>query len=193
MNKYQSTLLEIKKVLGLAEVKVELGSIKMVDGTEIKYDKLEVGGLVTIVSEDGTEAPVPAGTYELEDGYVIEVDEAGIITKYDVKPEAEEAAEEASVEQSTEVETALADEAPETEARLIALEERIAALEQALADSLGLSKSIAESTQELSKQVAMAASAAPLKRTPSETKNNDLFNDNIKQIAKTLEGLKKSK
>lgn len=48
---------------------------KLVDGTAISIDKLEVGGLVTI---GGT--PAPVGEYALEDGSKITVDAGGTIT-----------------------------------------------------------------------------------------------------------------
>jgi hypothetical protein len=192
MNKYQSALIEIKKVLGLAtEIQVALAAVKLVDGTEINVSKLEVGATATIVAEDGSEAPVPAGTYETEDGHVIEIDEQGIITKYDVKPETDAAEEEAAVEQSTELAEADAAPAGDLEKVVADLDVRVTALEEAMAQVLGLSKDMATSTQELSKKLDMATDAKPIKRTPSETKNTDLFDDTIKQISQTLKSLKK--
>lgn len=48
-------------------------------GGKVMIDKLEVGGLVTIVDEAGNTTPAPAGDHELIDGTTITLDEAGAI------------------------------------------------------------------------------------------------------------------
>lgn len=48
---------------------------KLSDGTEITYDKLEVGGVCATAA-----GPLAAGDYTLEDGTTVSVGEAGVIT-----------------------------------------------------------------------------------------------------------------
>lgn len=61
---------------------VELASIKTSNGeVDIMFEgeELVVGGKVWIVAEDGTEVPLPAGDYELEDKRILVVSEDGVI------------------------------------------------------------------------------------------------------------------
>ncbi len=53
-------------------------------GTKVLISSLEIGGMVSVVSEDGTATPAPVGEHKLADGTVITVDEAGIITAISV-------------------------------------------------------------------------------------------------------------
>lgn len=55
---------------------------KLADGTEITYDKLEVGGIVTAAG-----APLAAGTYTMEDGTTITVGDAGVLSEVKAKEE----------------------------------------------------------------------------------------------------------
>jgi len=65
---------------------------KLVDGTIVRYESLEVGMPLLIIDEAGNELPAPDGEHELEDGTKITV-EGGIITevasKSEEAPEAE--------------------------------------------------------------------------------------------------------
>tara|TARA_R110000868_G_scaffold136447_1_gene349392 strand:+ start:7126 stop:7689 length:564 start_codon:yes stop_codon:yes gene_type:complete len=62
------------------EVETEFAEGILADGTIVKFDKLEVGGLVSVVTPDG-EVPAPVGEHELEDGTVIVIAEAGVISE----------------------------------------------------------------------------------------------------------------
>lgn len=57
---------------------------KLSDGTVIEYTKLDTGGELTLVAADGAKGPAPVGDYELENGTVVSVTEAGKIAA--VKP-----------------------------------------------------------------------------------------------------------
>lgn len=57
------------------ETKVEFAEYSLADGTKVKIDKLEVGGMVQ--NADGS--PAPAGSIVLADGTTIEVDDKGAI------------------------------------------------------------------------------------------------------------------
>jgi len=73
----------------VAEV-LEIKEATLTDGTIIQYDKLEVGGVVMAITEEG-EVPAPDATHELEDGTLITTVD-GIIT--DIVEGKEEVAEE---------------------------------------------------------------------------------------------------
>lgn len=51
------------------------------DGTNVRVDRLEVGGKVEVIDEEGNADTAPEGSHELEDGTVIVVDSDGIITE----------------------------------------------------------------------------------------------------------------
>ena len=55
------------------------------DGTtKVLISELEIGGMVSIMNEDGTTAPAPAGDHKLVDGTTITVGENGLITAVSV-------------------------------------------------------------------------------------------------------------
>jgi len=70
---------------------------KLMDGTIVRYEKLEVGMPLMVIDEAGAELPAPDGEHTLEDGTVITV-EGGIITEIETKEE-ETPEEEAPIEQ----------------------------------------------------------------------------------------------
>ena len=55
---------------------LEFKEYDLADGTKVKIDKLEIGGLVTI-----NDLPAPAAEYTLADGSSVSVDESGSITE----------------------------------------------------------------------------------------------------------------
>ena len=71
---------------------------KLMDGTIVRYEKLEVGMPLLVIDEAGNELPAPDGEHELEDGTKVTV-EAGIITEVASKEEEAPEAEEAPIEQ----------------------------------------------------------------------------------------------
>ncbi|WP_343668725.1 hypothetical protein [Chitinophaga sp.] len=75
---------------------------KLSDGTMIEYSKLEAGGDISVVGADGTKTPAPVGNYELEDGRIVVVSEAGKIAE--VK-DAAKAAEPAADQQQQQAQT----------------------------------------------------------------------------------------
>lgn len=107
----QDAIQKIRVMLGLdtdvtevttevATTEVELASATLVDGTIVEVEgELEVGKALFVVTEEGNIA-APAGQHETTDGYIITVDEAGIITAIEEKaPEAP--AEEVVVEEAS--------------------------------------------------------------------------------------------
>lgn len=72
---YKSFLTKLKVSLGV-EVKFE--QMNLADGTAIEAESFEAGEAVFIVNEDGN-IPLPVGSYDLEDGRQLLVEEEGLI------------------------------------------------------------------------------------------------------------------
>jgi ribosomal protein L21E len=97
-------------------VKTELAQAELKEGTTIEADSFEEGQAVFIVTEDGEKIPMPEGTYELEDGRNIEVNDSSMIVAIGSGEEKEEEAEgEAEVEQEAKEEMSEEGEAPKEE------------------------------------------------------------------------------
>jgi len=79
---------QIKQLLGM-EVKLE--QMKLADGvTILEADAFEAGMEVFIVTEDEQKIPLPVGEYEMENGFMLVVEEEGIIASYmEAAPEEE--------------------------------------------------------------------------------------------------------
>jgi len=82
----QEALLKIKAMFAeqqevvAPEVAVsQFAEYVLASGVKVLVDKLEVGGKVTLLDENGNEAPAPAGEHTLADGSVIVLDETGTI------------------------------------------------------------------------------------------------------------------
>ena len=95
-------------------VKTELAQAELKEGTTIEADSFEEGQAVFIVTEDGEKIPMPEGTYELEDGRKVEVNDSSMIVSIGSGEEKEEEAEgEAEVEQEAKEEMSEEGEAEE--------------------------------------------------------------------------------
>lgn len=68
------------------EVETEFAEGVLADGTIVKFDKLEVGGMISVVTAEG-EIPAPVGEHELEDGTIVVVAEPGMIAEVKMKEE----------------------------------------------------------------------------------------------------------
>ena len=68
------------------ETKETFVDAKLMDGTIIRYESLEVGMPLMVIDEAGNELPAPDGEHELEDGTKVTV-EGGIITEIATKAE----------------------------------------------------------------------------------------------------------
>lgn len=81
---------QIKSLLGM---EVNLEQMKLVDGvTILEADAFEAGMEVFIVTEDEQKIALPIGSYEMENGFMLVVEEEGIIASYMEAPAAEEEA-----------------------------------------------------------------------------------------------------
>ena len=79
------------------ETKETFIDAKLIDGTIIRYESLEVGMPLLVIDEAGNELPAPDGEHELEDGTKVTV-EGGIIIEIESKEE-EAPEEEMPIEQ----------------------------------------------------------------------------------------------
>jgi hypothetical protein len=70
---------------------------KLMDGTIVRYEKLEVGQPLFVIDEAGNELKAPTDTHTLEDGTKVRVEE-GIIVEIETKEE-EAPEEEMPIEQ----------------------------------------------------------------------------------------------
>jgi hypothetical protein len=122
---------QILVALGLKKEEVNLGwQSKAEDGTLFvsTLDALEVGGDISVLTEDGSTIPVPAGEYSTPDGGFIVVEE-GVIAEV-LEAEAVEETEEV-VEEEVVVEAA---EEGDMETRVASLEKAVAELMEKLAE-----------------------------------------------------------
>ena len=99
-------------------VKTELAQAELKEGTTIEADSFEEGQAVFIITEDGEKIPMPEGTYELEDGRKVEVNDSSMIVSIGTGEEKEEEAEgKAEAEQEAKEEMSEEAEATEVEAK----------------------------------------------------------------------------
>lgn len=89
------------------EVVIEFAEGVLADGTIVKIDKLEAGGMISVVTPDG-EVPAPVGEHELEEGTIVVVLEEGVIAEVKMKEMEEEV--EVEVEMGEEEESPAAEE-----------------------------------------------------------------------------------
>lgn len=92
------------------EVQVEFAEGVLSDGTIVKFDKLEAGGMISVVTAEG-EVPAPVGEHELEDGTIVVVSEPGIIAEVKmVEPNEDEVEVEVEMSEEDEEESAKTEE-----------------------------------------------------------------------------------
>jgi len=91
---------EIKKLLFSETTEEAFVDAKLIDGTIIRYESLEIGAALSVVGEDGEIVAAPDGQHELESGEVVRTEE-GVIVEV-LEPEAEEVEEEAKDEEKEE-------------------------------------------------------------------------------------------
>jgi len=144
------------------EEKVELAQQKTADGEAIfDADAFEVGNAVFIVTEEGN-IPVPMGSYMLEEGLKIEVDEQGVIVEVSTEGEEEIVEEVEAKDEPMKEETGMMESAPKKvvksktemeESYFSAFETRLSAIEKANEDLKSLNVKLSEENEELKKQL----------------------------------------
>jgi hypothetical protein len=83
---------EIKRLL-FSETEQKFEDAKLVDGTIVRYESLEIGAALSVVGEDGEIVPAPDGEHELESGDIVRTEGGVIVDIMSPEPVAEEAEE----------------------------------------------------------------------------------------------------
>ena len=96
-----SKLPEIKKLL-FSETEEKFEDAKLVDGTIVRYESLEIGAAISVVGEDGEVVPAPDGEHELESGDIVRTEGGLIVEIMSPEPVEEEAEEEKEEEMAAE-------------------------------------------------------------------------------------------
>lgn len=103
----QTTLSKIMVALGMNQeeaTEVKLAEMKLEDGTKIEAEEFQAGQAVFVITEDKEKMAMPEGSYAMEDGKVMVVDESGVIAEV-MEPKKEEAESEEKEEAVTAGET----------------------------------------------------------------------------------------
>lgn len=154
-------------VMGKEEpaTKVELAQQKTADGAAVlEAEAFEIGNAVFIVTEEGN-IPVPMGSYMLEEGLKIEVDEQGVIVEVSTEgaETTEEVVEEIVEAKDEPMKEEVMESAPKKvvksktemeESYFSAFETRLSAIEKANEDLKSLNVKLSEENEELKKQLA---------------------------------------
>ena len=96
-----SKLPEIKKLL-FSETEEKFEDAKLVDGTIVRYESLEIGAALSVVGEDGEVVAAPDGEHELESGDIVRTEGGVIVEIMTPEPVEEEAEEEKEEEMAAE-------------------------------------------------------------------------------------------
>ena len=140
---------QIKVALGLEEEEVKLGfQAKTEDGTIVvsTADELAVGVDMSVLTEDGTTILLPVGTYKLEDGTMVKIEEEGVVAEVMPAETEEETAE------TEEVEAAEQELKHTDEHKYADIEERMTKLEKAVDE---LVKEFGKDKEEMSEEVVL--------------------------------------
>jgi len=179
---------QILSALGLNEEQVKLGfQAKSEDGGTIfvsTAEELENGVDVSVLLEDGTTIPVPAGTYKLDTGVSFRVEDEGIVAEVLESETEEEETPKEEVEASEE--TALEEEADVGDWK--GLEKRIENLEIAVAHLKEDKEGGDDDVEEMAEEVA-EPSTNPKTITTKEVKEFSA-EDEIKKLKAENEKLK---
>lgn len=189
---------KIKLLLGLNEEvtqeetvvieteKVQMASVKLVDGTEVSVDGEFEEGKQCFVETEEDKIPAPMGVHQSEDGMLITIDESGVITE--ITEMEEEVKEEEKVQAEEEVKEEVAMETEEEEVVMEEDEEKV----DIVMDVVTALKPFIDNLDELKEKVAameanfqtFAKSPAtkPIKRVSEDFETQKI--ERINQIAK---------
>ncbi len=124
MNKKKTILAKIKNIFQDEEIETKFVDVKTEDGRILRVSDMEVGATVTEITEDG-EKEVESGSFELQGGVTINVEDGKIseINKVDEKAEDEMTDEEEKLEEVVEEIVKEEDELDEHEGLYLKLED----------------------------------------------------------------------
>ena len=140
---------QIKVALGLEEEEVKLGfQAKTEDGTIVvsTADEIAVGVDMSVLTEDGTTILLPVGTYKLEDGTTVVIEEEGIVAEFTPGND-EEVTEETEEVEASEQEFKHTDDHKYAD-----IEERMTKLEEAIDE---LKNELGKDKEEMSEEVVL--------------------------------------
>lgn len=162
---------------------VQLMEYTLEDGTVIKIDKLEAGGMVTIA-----DAPAPAGEYKLADGTMCTVGEGGVISAV-VAPPAEEAPEDMNA-QYTQRFSAIETKLQGLETALAAATQENAALKETFSKQEALNQQFLQMFETLIQEPNTTPAQQPnsFRRMTVQTKD-----EKIKSYANSISNILKTK
>ncbi len=166
-----------------------LAEYVLMGGTKVNIDKLEVGGKVEVIGEDGSLSPAPVGEHELADGTKIVVDEAGIILSVEV-PEAAPSVEvevEAKVDEDKEM---MKKKIAEMEAELSAMKSKFSQVESA---SVAQSEKFASAITQLTDVVVGLCNTPSVDPLPAADKSYKFIESKQSKIDKFLDMAKNLK
>lgn len=163
------TLNKVKAVLGL---EVSLEEMKLDNGTVIEADSFEAGESVFIVTEDDRVA-LPVGSYELEDGRTLVIEEDGIIASI---------GEEEVEEEVTEEEVEAADEEKEEKMEYVSKDEFYTALEEIK----GMIEKMANTEEKMSEEVSDETTQEEVVAEAETSEAQDLKEELSKPAAEPL-------
>jgi hypothetical protein len=166
---------QIKQLLGM-EVKLE--QMKLADGvTILEADAFEAGMEVFIVTEDEQKIPLPVGEYEMENGFMLVVEEEGIIASYmEAAPEEEEEAPMEQPEAEVPVEAEAEVKTPKRVIESVVKESHFSAEEfEALKAEIVALKSQLESKEEVVEEKVELEEVTPISFNPEVEATNANF------------------
>jgi hypothetical protein len=147
---------KILVALGLNEEETKLGwQGKSDDGTIFvsTAEELEVGVDFSVLTEDGTTILVPVGTYRLESGVSVRIEEEGIVAEViqsETEEEEVEASEELAEDDDDRKETADVGDWEGMEKRIQNLEDAVADLKERVGETVEAEEMTEEETEEVS-------------------------------------------
>lgn len=139
-------------------------------------EELEEGADFSVLTEDGTTILAPIGTYRLDSGVSVRIEEEGVIAEIIQSETETEEVEEEEMAEELEVE----DDAFER------LSERVQSFEDAIADLKGEEKEVEEEVEELSEEVEVEERGT----TPKSIKTTEVVEFSIEDLQAENERLK---
>lgn len=182
---YKKTLNQIKALLSM---EVKLMENKLDNGTMVWAESWEVGFPVFVLSDDGTQIPIPEGEYTLEDGTMFSVDAEGVLLSYGSAEEPVEEEQEMEAEtpakkvvESTTKETHFnEDEKVEEKVEVLFSDEQKTALSEMIAEGI---KSYFEALKETPVMTAEEIKNAPVVDLTEETElKKEELSEQVKPI-----------
>jgi hypothetical protein len=167
------------------EVVTEFAEGVLADGTIVKFDRLEVGGMISVVTEEG-EVPAPVGEHELEDGTIVVVSEPGIIAELKL-------AESIEVEAEKEEEAPKEEEAFDYDAKFLEISETFNSKMTEIENKVSALNDVTKKLIEFMEAFAQVESA-PESQAPKNTflaQNKNVKEDAYKKLQNIFQTIKK--